>query len=59
MSNLLETLHTPATLKGWPLSRLHALAEEIRGRIIETVSVNGGHRGKVRVYRTTSSDETT
>src|SRR5262245_66110352 len=45
MSSLLDSLHHPGDLHGWPLPRLEALAREIRERIIQTVSVNGGHFG--------------
>jgi 1-deoxy-D-xylulose-5-phosphate synthase len=45
MSSLLDNLRHPGDLRGWPLPRLEALAREIRERIIQTVSVNGGHFG--------------
>src|SRR4051812_11198676 len=45
MSTLLATLRTPQDLRRLSLSDLQALAQEIRERIIHTVSVNGGHFG--------------
>ncbi len=43
MRNLLNTIHDPSQLKQLPLSELPILAAEIRSRIIEVVSKNGGH----------------
>ncbi len=43
MSDILETTVCPADLAGLPAARLPGLAAEIRRRIIDTVSVNGGH----------------
>ena len=39
----LEDIHSPDDLKRAPQKELEALAGEIRGRIIDTVSKNGGH----------------
>jgi len=41
----LEEIKSPQDLKGRSLEELSALAAEIRDRIIETVSRNGGHLG--------------
>ena len=43
MSELLETVKSPADLKSLSLSQLHSLAGEIRERIIETTARTGGH----------------
>jgi 1-deoxy-D-xylulose-5-phosphate synthase len=43
MSEILNTIRSPADLKRLPLSDLHPLAAEIRERIIDVVSRNGGH----------------
>ena len=40
---LLDTIDSPADLKGLSLHELEVLAEEIRQKIIETVSKTGGH----------------
>jgi 1-deoxy-D-xylulose-5-phosphate synthase len=40
---LLEKINSPADLKKLPLSKLPALAQEIRQRIVEVVSLSGGH----------------
>ena len=40
---MLEQLSSPALLKGLTLSQKQALAQEIRDKIIKTVSENGGH----------------
>ena len=45
MTTLLETLRTSADLRRLSLAELEALAQEIRDRIIGTVSTNGGHFG--------------
>jgi 1-deoxy-D-xylulose-5-phosphate synthase len=45
MSKLLDNLHRPSDLKQIPLAKLDELASEIRKKIIDTVSVNGGHFG--------------
>ncbi len=41
--SLLETIDSPADLRGLAVSELEQLAEEIRERIIATVAENGGH----------------
>ncbi len=43
MTRLLESIHSPADLKKLPVAQLPHLAEEIRHRIIQVVSRNGGH----------------
>lgn len=43
MTNILEKINTPADVQALPLAELEQLADEIRARIIETVSNNGGH----------------
>ncbi len=40
---LLDKIESPADLKGLSLDELHLLADEIRQKIIETVSKTGGH----------------
>lgn len=40
---ILETIHSPADIKGWDEGKLIQLAGEIRQRIIDVMSVNGGH----------------
>lgn len=40
---LLESIHSPADLKDLPTPKLVQLAMEIRQRIIEVMSMNGGH----------------
>ncbi len=45
MPKTLETIHAPADLKRLSLDELTALAAEIRGLILDTVSKNGGHLG--------------
>ena len=40
---LLDSIHTPADLKKLPLAELPALAQEMRARIFDAVSRNGGH----------------
>jgi len=40
---LLDKIESPADLKGLSLDKLHLLADEIRQKIIETVSKTGGH----------------
>ncbi len=40
---LLERVNSPADLRGLPMDKLPELAGEIRRRILEVVSVNGGH----------------
>uniref|UniRef100_UPI0040577A69 1-deoxy-D-xylulose-5-phosphate synthase n=1 Tax=Candidatus Electronema sp. TaxID=2698783 RepID=UPI0040577A69 len=41
--SLLDTIDSPADLRGLPVRDLELLAEEIRERIIATVAENGGH----------------
>ena len=43
MSSLLSTINSPADLRALSVPQLNALAEEIRARMIEVVSTNGGH----------------
>lgn len=45
MSGILDTLVSPASLKSLSPAQLAVLAAEVRERIIETVSQNGGHLG--------------
>lgn len=45
MSSLLDRINSPQDLKQLSLSELKVVAEEIRSRIVDTVSVNGGHLG--------------
>ncbi len=40
---MIERIHTPADLKGLTQDELCSLADEIRGKILEAVSKNGGH----------------
>ena len=42
-TKLLENINSPADLKGLDLKELEHLAEEIRQKIVETVSETGGH----------------
>ena len=42
---ILEQLHSPADLKQLPSERLPELCTEIRRKILETVTRNGGHLG--------------
>jgi 1-deoxy-D-xylulose-5-phosphate synthase len=42
---ILDTVSSPADLKGLSVSTLAALAEEIRAELIDVVSRNGGHLG--------------
>ena len=44
-SPLLESLKSPADLKGFTSSQLELLSSEIRERIIHATSINGGHVG--------------
>lgn len=41
--SILETINSPEDLKRLPFSRLSELAAELRGTIIRTCAVNGGH----------------
>ncbi len=43
MYELLSKIKTPEDLKGLDIQQLHELAEEIRAKIVETVSRTGGH----------------
>ncbi len=43
MKNILDTIQNPGDLKALSVEELEQLAEEIRGRICDVVSVNGGH----------------
>ncbi|NYF81204.1 1-deoxy-D-xylulose-5-phosphate synthase [Granulicella arctica] len=45
MSNILETIHSPADLKKLSMDELTVLAEEIRQRLIVGVAKTGGHIG--------------
>src|SRR6202021_4322444 len=45
MSNILETIHSPADVKKMSIVELEQLAEEIRERLIVGVSKTGGHIG--------------
>lgn len=45
MANLLDRINSPQDLRALTTSELQQLAEEIRTRIVETVSVTGGHLG--------------
>jgi 1-deoxy-D-xylulose-5-phosphate synthase len=45
MSNILETINSPADVKKLSISELTQLAEEIRARLIVGVSKTGGHIG--------------
>src|SRR5215468_10110 len=42
---LLDTVKTPADMKGLSKAQLHQLADELRAETIEVVSVTGGHLG--------------
>ncbi|MFC1769064.1 1-deoxy-D-xylulose-5-phosphate synthase [Nanoarchaeota archaeon] len=43
--SLLDTIDSPSDLKKIPIEKLDSLAQEIRDKIIKTVSENGGHLG--------------
>ena len=45
MGNLLDTIHSPADLKKLSVPQLESLAQEIRERLIVTLSKTGGHLG--------------
>ncbi|MGC1364037.1 MAG: 1-deoxy-D-xylulose-5-phosphate synthase [Silvibacterium sp.] len=45
MGNLLDTVHSPADIKNLSVSQLETLAQEIRERLILTLSKTGGHLG--------------
>src|ERR1043166_1380968 len=42
---LLDRIHTPADLRALPREQLHALATEIRERLVDVCSRTGGHIG--------------
>ena len=41
--SLLDTINSPADIKNYSREEIDRLCAEIRGRLIETVSQNGGH----------------
>jgi 1-deoxy-D-xylulose-5-phosphate synthase len=43
MSNLLQTINTPADLRRLERAQLHALADELRQYVLDSVSKTGGH----------------
>ncbi len=43
MNRILETIQSPADLRPLTIAQLNQLAEEIRQRVIQVVSANGGH----------------
>src|SRR6202035_2465374 len=45
MGNLLDTVDSPADIKNLSVAQLEALAQEIRERLILTLSKTGGHLG--------------
>ncbi len=45
MGNLLDTIHSPADIKHFTVPQLESLAQEIRERLIQSVSRTGGHIG--------------
>jgi len=45
MGNLLNQIQSPADIKSFSLTQLEALAEEVRERLIQTLSRTGGHLG--------------
>jgi 1-deoxy-D-xylulose-5-phosphate synthase len=45
MGHLLDTLQSPADIKGLSVAELEALAQEIREALIQTLSKTGGHLG--------------
>lgn len=45
MGKLLDSVHSPADIKGLSVTQLEALAQEIRERLILTLSKTGGHLG--------------
>ncbi len=44
-TRLLDDIHTPADLKGISREELKQIADEVRGEVIDAVSVTGGHLG--------------
>jgi 1-deoxy-D-xylulose-5-phosphate synthase len=45
MGNLLDSIHSPADLRKLSVAQLESLAQEIRERLIVTLSKTGGHLG--------------
>jgi len=45
MGTLLDTIHSPADIKKFSVTQLESLAQEIRERLILTLSKTGGHLG--------------
>jgi len=45
MGNLLDTVHSPADIKKFSVAQLETLAQEIRERLILSLSKTGGHLG--------------
>jgi 1-deoxy-D-xylulose-5-phosphate synthase len=45
MGNLLDTVHSPADIKKFSIPQLETLAQEIRERLILSLSKTGGHLG--------------
>ncbi len=45
VTSLLDTVHTPADIRGFSVPQLKTLAEELRRDLIATVSGTGGHLG--------------
>src|SRR5579859_1607815 len=45
MGNLLDQVHSPADIKSLSIPQLEQLAQEIRERMIRTLSKTGGHLG--------------
>ncbi|HEY0786251.1 MAG TPA: 1-deoxy-D-xylulose-5-phosphate synthase N-terminal domain-containing protein, partial [Acidobacteriaceae bacterium] len=45
MSKLLGTIHSPADIKQLSMAELESLAQEIRERLILSLSKSGGHLG--------------
>src|SRR5580700_6687520 len=45
MGNLLDSIHSPADLRKLSVPQLESLAQEIRERLIVTLSKTGGHLG--------------
>jgi 1-deoxy-D-xylulose-5-phosphate synthase len=45
MTNLLDSIHSPADIKKFSMAELESLAQEIRERLVLTLSKTGGHLG--------------
>src|SRR6201992_2762743 len=45
MGKLLDTIHSPADIKSFTVPELEALAQEIREKLIVSLSKTGGHLG--------------